>query len=57
MRSLSTVVPFNLEFYLNKTNTKMPFKTNISIFIPNDKEYTVVLMTHGGVDKNLLKRF
>ena len=56
MRSVSAVVPFNMDFYLNK-NTKMPFKTNISIYIPNDKDFTVVLMTHGGIDRSLLKRF
>ena len=56
IRSLATVVPFNFEFYHNK-GSKLPFKTNISIFIPNDKSFTVVLMTHGGIDKTLLKRF
>ena len=50
------LVPFNLEFYQQKNN-KLPFKTQISVYIAADKSYTVVLMMRGGVDVTFLKKF
>jgi hypothetical protein len=55
-RSSSSVLPFNLDFYLQRNGTA-PFKTSISVYIPSDQAYTVVLMTRSGVDQALLKRF
>lgn len=56
IRGKVEVAPFNIEFYQNKSS-KVPFKNSISIRIPADQSYTVVLMTRGGVDRELLNRF
>lgn len=50
------VIPFNYDFYQHKTN-RVPFRTQISIRIPPDGAYTVLLMTRGGIDRTLLKKF
>jgi hypothetical protein len=49
-------VPFNIEFYQQRQN-KIPFRTQINVYIQADNSYTVILMTRGGVDLSLLKRF
>jgi hypothetical protein len=50
------LVPFNLDFYQQKNN-KLPFKTQISVYIQADKSFTVILMMRGGIDLPFLKKF
>jgi len=56
IKSTLDLVPFNIEFYQQRQN-KMPFRTQINVYIQADKSYTVILLTRGGVDLSLLKRF
>lgn len=50
------LLPFNKEFYLNKS-PKLPFSTRLSVYVPADKSFTVVLMTRGGIDVPFLRKF
>lgn len=56
LKATVDLIPFNVEFYQQK-NSRLPFKTQISVYISTDKSYTVILMMRGGIDLPFLKRF
>jgi hypothetical protein len=50
------LLPFNREFYLQKP-PNAPFNPHLSVYIPADHSYTVVLMMRGGIDLPFLRKF
>lgn len=56
LRASVGLLPFNKEFYQPK-NSRFPIKNQISVYIPADFSFTVILMTRGGIDVSFLRNF
>lgn len=56
LKAAVDLIPFNIDFYQQKNN-KLPYKTQISVYIQADKSYTVILMMRGGIDIPFIKKF